>query len=332
MSRTLQLEGERFGQLVVTKAIGTNTHHQQIWECHCDCGGTKVAVGSQLKKGVTTSCGHTHGGRRAEAVRSKCLRCGEEFFTYATINNYCKECQNLNRKDRSRAHYKKIREQRAQAGVCVSCGHLLPEEGLLQCRKCLDKPNGRRARLIRLGLCIRCGGKAAEQGARQCQGCLDKEKEERKIINARLIKAGLCIACRINHIEEGKTHCIECGEKARNRLAAAASYKISQYKLNAKNRGHRWELSDEQALDLFSQPCYICGKKPPKRGYNGIDRVDNSVGYTYINSKPCCGPCNKKKSTCTVNAAMRVVEHQLKIGDESTILWLNKLTRGEDRE
>ena len=61
---------------------------------------------------------------------------------------------------------------------------------------------------------------------------------------------------------------------------------------------------------MISQNCHYCGEKPKelladkqrnasdipfKR--NGIDRVDNSKGYTIDNVIPCCRNCNIAKST-----------------------------------
>ena len=33
---------------------------------------------------------------------------------------------------------------------------------------------------------------------------------------------------------------------------------------------------------------------------NGIDRINNSVGYTEKNSVPCCGTCNVAKGQMTL--------------------------------
>ena len=48
---------------------------------------------------------------------------------------------------------------------------------------------------------------------------------------------------------------------------------------------------------LIYADCYYCGKFPNK--VNGIDRVNNSVGYTYDNCVPCCKRCNYLKNKTT---------------------------------
>lgn len=81
---------------------------------------------------------------------------------------------------------------------------------------------------------------------------------------------------------------------------------FGEYGRRAKERSLQWNLSKEHARFLFSQPCYYCGcqpsqvrkPKPPLWGafeFNGIDRLDNSKGYTADNSVPCCKFCNYAK-------------------------------------
>jgi hypothetical protein len=35
--------------------------------------------------------------------------------------------------------------------------------------------------------------------------------------------------------------------------------------------------------------------------HNGIDRLDNALGYTTANSVPCCKPCNQAKNDRSVD-------------------------------
>lgn len=76
---------------------------------------------------------------------------------------------------------------------------------------------------------------------------------------------------------------------------------------NAKTRGYKMELSYEEAQSIGERCCTYCGTSPRevktkktthggiKR--NGIDRVDNNLGYIRGNVVPCCTTCNKAKST-----------------------------------
>lgn len=82
------------------------------------------------------------------------------------------------------------------------------------------------------------------------------------------------------------------------------------YKRNAFKRGYSFELTFEEVCNLISQNCHYCGAEPKETSAekqrnateipfkrNGIDRVDNSKGYTIDNVIPCCRNCNIAKST-----------------------------------
>lgn len=72
------------------------------------------------------------------------------------------------------------------------------------------------------------------------------------------------------------------------------------YRKSAERRGLAFELDRVEFLRIVACPCTYCGAQPPadtKR--NGLDRVDNSVGYTAQNIVPCCYPCNQMKGTRT---------------------------------
>jgi hypothetical protein len=45
--------------------------------------------------------------------------------------------------------------------------------------------------------------------------------------------------------------------------------------------------------------CYLCGVAAREATPLGVDRVDNGVGYTLANSRPCCTCCNMMKRTMT---------------------------------
>jgi hypothetical protein len=84
----------------------------------------------------------------------------------------------------------------------------------------------------------------------------------------------------------------------------------STYKSLAKKRGYEFALTWEEFELLTKGNCIYCGKEPyqvlnPRRRtqlpctYNGVDRVDNAVGYITTNTVSCCGLCNFMKSNYT---------------------------------
>ena len=57
MAKSLDLVGKRFGHLTVVSRAENNHRGNTQWNCVCDCGGKKVVLGYDLKKGRTTTCG-----------------------------------------------------------------------------------------------------------------------------------------------------------------------------------------------------------------------------------------------------------------------------------
>lgn len=67
------------------------------------------------------------------------------------------------------------------------------------------------------------------------------------------------------------------------------------YKHHAEKRNIPFNLSFNDFKKLILQPCCYC-KSPPNK-LNGVDRKDNSKGYTKDNSVACCKYCNFAKYT-----------------------------------
>lgn len=77
------------------------------------------------------------------------------------------------------------------------------------------------------------------------------------------------------------------------------------YKHNADRKGRVFELSEDSFYKLIHQPCYYCGTAESNTlknqysdavlNYNGIDRLDSTIGYIESNCVPCCTTCNRMK-------------------------------------
>lgn len=63
----------------------------------------------------------------------------------------------------------------------------------------------------------------------------------------------------------------------------------------AKKKNIAITLSEAHVNILSTLPCYICKKPNTYNHINGIDRIDNTKGYTVKNCIPCCGNCNYMK-------------------------------------
>ncbi len=97
-----------------------------------------------------------------------------------------------------------------------------------------------------------------------------------------------------------EVNCLQPGESARRVV-------YGDYQRSAQRRGLVFDLTPEQFYLVTQQPCYYCGSATMRTrktnesddgfAFNGIDRADNSRGYTVDNVVPCCTDCNYGKGT-----------------------------------
>jgi hypothetical protein len=74
------------------------------------------------------------------------------------------------------------------------------------------------------------------------------------------------------------------------------NYKLTVYVYSSQKRQVKWELTDQQAIEFFNGSCFYCGHECSSTNLNGIDRVDNYIGYNIDNCVSCCKMCNHMKS------------------------------------
>lgn len=116
-----------------------------------------------------------------------------------------------------------------------------------------------------------------------------------------------------NNLSLSKTRSCGCllpsKESYRERAAAMANkdtgYKelMGSYRRNAIKRGLEFKLSLSECKRLMLQDCHYCGQEPEmvfRKSYypviyNGIDRKDNSRGYSWSNVVTACKSCNRLK-------------------------------------
>lgn len=67
------------------------------------------------------------------------------------------------------------------------------------------------------------------------------------------------------------------------------------YKYRASKKDLTFDISPEDFLKISSQPCFYC-KQESINGC-GLDRIDNTVGYTATNIVSCCSECNYMKGS-----------------------------------
>lgn len=66
-------------------------------------------------------------------------------------------------------------------------------------------------------------------------------------------------------------------------------------KCHARRKQMEWSIDESNYKELMSKLCSYCDGGLPLHGV-GLDRLDNSRGYTISNVVPCCSGCNRIKS------------------------------------
>ena len=90
--------------------------------------------------------------------------------------------------------------------------------------------------------------------------------------------------------------------KTREPWVWTTKQRFSQMIYHAKKRNFATTLTFEEYENLIKLPCYLCGELVVSaHGGHGIDRVDNSIGYTVSNCRSCCGVCNVMKGDLSID-------------------------------
>jgi hypothetical protein len=82
------------------------------------------------------------------------------------------------------------------------------------------------------------------------------------------------------------------------------SVSFSSYMKRAVDKGISFNITIEEFNDCKSNPCYICGKVNTQEHTNGIDRINNDLGYEIGNISSCCGACNTMKKAYTLESVL----------------------------
>ncbi len=130
-----------------------------------------------------------------------------------------------------------------------------------------------------------------------------------------------CGCLRLERLHKAKA--IQAGE-------AGFNYLYRQYVSGAGKRKLDFCLSKKDFKILVQQKCTYCGTKPNNKiknpgcksghsefTYNGVDRVDSSIGYTIDNCVTACKSCNFAKGKMSpsefVSLAKKIVKYQKSI-------------------
>ncbi len=96
------------------------------------------------------------------------------------------------------------------------------------------------------------------------------------------------------------------------------------YKGAAKRKGREFNLTKDEFNALIVSNCHYCNARPnniPSKlnkisdntfRYNGIDRVNNQIGYVLNNCVPCCTICNYGKDDLSYQEFQNWIDNLVK--------------------
>ena len=132
--------------------------------------------------------------------------------------------------------------------------------------------------------------------------------------------------------------CLRTENRSKPPGQATLNHLYAVCRIGARSRNLDFALSAAAHKSIVEQPCFYCGRPPTKQNKyvnadgtvnvinfspqsierawvraSGIDRRDNSKGYTPENCVPCCAVCNTAKMALAeeafVSHCKRVAEH-----------------------
>jgi hypothetical protein len=97
---------------------------------------------------------------------------------------------------------------------------------------------------------------------------------------------------------------------------------FNHYKRQSIYRKKSFALDLKEFSAMAASPCFYCGGLPQtifvgKIIHNGIDRLDNTVGYTVENCVPACKHCNRAKGTLSLSEFKDWIDRVVKASGHS---------------
>lgn len=142
----------------------------------------------------------------------------------------------------------------------------------------------------------------------------------------------------VGYLRAGRYRSCGCAQWDNNRKPPKESAKrrvFCSYRSGARRSERTFGITYGQFLEITQKKCFYCGREPKKVMkphpiatlihnnpdywyiYNGIDRIDNSVGYTLDNCVPCCTECNFLKRDKDyykfMSTVLRIADHQRRV-------------------
>lgn len=275
--------------------------------------------------------------RASNLLCLKCLKKDPEICSNIEKNSEClikvddanyKRCSNCRQKERANDNARnEIRRKMNEINKnsCSSCGKEKPENEFIGVNGNITKT---------CSLCRFENKKADDKRKNDINRILYKREQEQKphIIETRK-------RWRMNNKEKVDTYWKKCRENKRlvdecgylkhnadimqkyrdnhpdkfgeiyAKQKTDTKYRLKYYKYSAEKRKIKYNVDDAVMIELFNGDCIYCGRKIDDVEINGVDRIDNKIGYVEENIVSCCKMCNYMKCDLDMYTFIKKCEH-----------------------
>jgi hypothetical protein len=314
--RVPELVGARFGRLTVVEPVSTTLRSgrkQTAFRCRCDCGKETVVYAGSLRANSTVSCGCVRSAVIHPGTRFGRLVVGERLpdpsRRWAYVYHCTCDCGMTNQ----------VKGSVLRSGKTLSCGCLRDDVSRGPYGESVKtnifhgyRKNARKRGIqfdltledaVRLfqALCHYCGAPPRPLRRKGLYGEYVANGIDRPDNNNGYVRGNMVPCCTTCNLAKS-TMTVAGFLRWVSRIVPPEEWRVSggsdlpifapvtprerarvrKYLQGAKERGFDFELDEFACVARFRSPCSYCGRSPAL----GIDRADNTGGYTEANAVP----------------------------------------------
>lgn len=128
---------------------------------------------------------------------------------------------------------------------------------------------------------------------KQCSKC-KIHRYTKNFYRSKSCKSGLRSECKFCTVRDVIQYNKEHREERNKYRNTTPKPKYNRYKKDAKRKNRVFDLTFEQFMKFWQEPCYYCGDVVKTVG---LDRLDSKIGYVVSNLVSACEICNRMKRT-----------------------------------